>query len=70
MKIKKFSDIENQVNLIIKTSLSPEEAQQLSDQQLDYLKGTIFTHLAKTGKINKKIARKFFQDIIEKKEVF
>ena len=47
MKIQKFSTIENQVNTIIKTSFSTEEVQQLNSEQIDFLKGTIFTHLAK-----------------------
>ncbi len=69
MKIKKFSAIENQVKTIIKTSFSPEEIQQLNSEQIDFLKGTIFTHLAKTGKIDKNTARLFFQDILEEKQV-
>ena len=69
MKIQKFSTIENQVNTIIKTSFSTEEVQQLNSEQIDFLKGTIFTRLAKTGKIDKNTARLFFQDILRGKPV-
>lgn len=69
MKIKKFSAIENQVDTIINTSFSTKEIELLTTEQLDYLKGTIFTHLAKIGKIDNSTARLFFRDILEGKKV-
>ncbi|MEL4896019.1 hypothetical protein [Crocosphaera sp. Alani8] len=65
----KFSDIEKQMTLVLNTSFSTDELEQLDSEKTDYLKGIVFTHLTKIGKIDKTLVRNFYQDVIAEKKV-
>jgi len=69
MNTRKFSNIEFQVNSMIKSSFSIQELHQLNSEKIDILKGSLLTQLVKNGEISQDLTRSCYDEILEKKRL-